>query len=340
MRDVVTIGDAFQDLFVFSNDFKVLSDRSFKSGKSLSFEYGAKLDVERIEYHSGGSAVNTALCFARIGLETSILAFVGLDSPAEKILNELENSAISTELIKNDSEPTNTSIILSHGGDRTILSYHGNRNFNDLALAKSLKTSWFYLSPLGKQSDELENKLIQNIAKNGSGFAWNPGPLQIKQGAKANRHLLHLCNILVLNREEAMVFSYSGKSQIEDCLKTLHSLGAKIVVVTDGKNGAKAYDGSVFYQIDASPDDRIDATGAGDAFASAFVSRIISGFSGGKAQSYVVDREIILEGLKWGIIDSGSVVGKIGANVGLLSKSDIIENSEKLVKLEAKVYSK
>ncbi|MCX6810700.1 MAG: carbohydrate kinase family protein [Candidatus Berkelbacteria bacterium] len=339
MYDVVTIGDAFQDLFVFSADFKVLPDRSFRSGNSLSFDYGAKIDVEKIEYHSGGSAVNTAICFSKIGLETSILSFIGNDSPAEKIISEIENSGISTDLLKNDSQPTNTSVILSHDGDRTILAYHGDRNFNDLTLAKSLKASWFYLSPIGNESDQLENKLIENIAKNGTGLIWNPGPSQIKQGAKANRHLLRLCNILILNREEALNFSGCGKSKTDDCLKSLHEIGAKIVIATDGKYGAKAFDGEVFYQIDSSPDKRVDATGAGDAFASSMAARIILESGSEKPQSFLPNREVISESLKWGIVNSGAVVSQVGANTGLLSKSEIIENSGKLVKLEAKVYS-
>jgi sugar/nucleoside kinase (ribokinase family) len=337
--EVVTIGDAFQDLFVFSDDFKVLRDPSFKSGKSLSFDYGAKIDVENIEYHSGGSAINAAICFSKIGFESAIISFIGSDDSAEKIISQIETAGISSELLQKDDEPTNTAVILSHDGDRTILAYHGKRDFNSLALAKNLKTNWFYLSPIGKESANLENKIIQNIAKNGSGLVWNPGPLQIKQGAKANRHLLHLCNILILNREEAISFSGCGQSKIEDCLKDLHQAGAKLVVVTDGKNGAKEFDGEVFYQIDSSPDERVDATGAGDAFASSFASRIISECDIIKPQKFMPNRETISEALKWGIVNSGSVVGQVGANSGLLSKSEIIDRAEKLVKLEAKVYS-
>ncbi len=338
MYDVVTIGGAFQDLFVFSNDFKVLRDPSFKSGSSLCFDYGAKLDVERIEYHSGGSAVNTALCFSKLGFSTALLTFLGSDSSAEKIISQIEIAGISSQLLKQDNQPTGTSIILSHNGDRTILSYHGDRDFNQLKLAKNLKTNWYYLSALGKKIDDLENKLIENIAKNGSGLIWNPGPLQIKQGALANRHLLHLCNVLILNREEAMSFSACGKTKIEDCLKTLANFGPKLVVVTDGKNGARVYDGKVYYQINASDDERVDATGAGDAFASTMASRIIQDCSDKKAQSFTPDRETILEALKWGIVNSGSVVGHVGGNSGLLSTSEIIKKAEKMIKLEAKVY--
>jgi sugar/nucleoside kinase (ribokinase family) len=64
----------------------------------------------------------------------------------------------------------------------------------------------------------------------------------------------------------------------------------------------------------------VDATGAGDSFASAFVGRFI-----GKAKDNFTDQYLISEALKAGIINSTSVVNKLGAEEGLLSKSGIDE---------------
>lgn len=339
MYDVVTIGEAYQDLFIFSDDFKVIIDRSFKSGKSLSFDYGAKIDIKNLEYHSGGSAVNSALCFAKIGFSVIIFTFVGQDNAAEKIITELNNLSIDTSQIKIVDDPTGTSIILSKDGDRTILSYHSDRKYSDLSITKNLKTKWFYLAPLGKDSDDVEDKIVQNIAKNGAGLIWNPGSAQIKQGVKSFRHLLRLCNILVLNREECLNFSNGSSSKIEDAMRSLNKIGAKIIVVTDGKNGAKCFDGEVFYSINITEDKRIDATGAGDAFASSFSSVIIKNCNAKKPQFYLPSRKIIEQSLKSAIIVSGSVVGKIGAHSGLLSPEEISDREKKLVKLEPSVYT-
>lgn len=338
--DVATIGDVFQDLFVTSSDFKVIADRSFKSGKSLSFDYGAKIDIEKLEYHTGGSANNCALCFAKLGLHSTIFSFLGSDTFGEKIFSELEKSGVDTGNLKRNNQPTNTSIIFSSDGDRTILSYHGINDYNHLPIAKGLKTKWFYLAPVGKETDQLENKIVENIAKNGSGLIWNPGPSQIIQGAKSFRHLLRLANVLFLNREEALTFSDSGRSQIENSMKILHDLGVKIIIVTDGIKGAKCFDGEVYYQIDTTDDKRIDATGAGDAFASAFSAVVIKDCDVKKPQSYIPKREIIEAGLKSAIIISGSVVGEIGAHSGLLSSVEISEREKKLVKLQPTIYTK
>lgn len=340
MYDVVTIGDSFEDLFVKSSDFKVIKDRSFKSGKSLSFDYGAKIDIENLEYYSGGSAINCALAFSKINLSTSIFSFLGSDSAGEKILDELNMASIGTGSIRKSNHPTNCSIILRCSGDRTILSYHGDNNYDELAPAKSFKSGWFYLAPIGKKADKLENRLIENIAKNGSGLIWNPGPTQIKKGARTFKHLLRLINIIFLNREEAMSFSGGGRSETEEVMKKIKEFGPKIVVVTDGKNGAKCFDGEVFYSIETTEDKRVDATGAGDAFASAFSSCIIKNCQEEKAQKFVPIREVIEQSLKWGIIVSGSVVGQIGAHGGLLTIKEISDQEKKLVKLEPSVYTK
>jgi len=340
MYDVVTIGDVFQDLFIFSDDFKVIVDRSFKSGKSLSFDYGAKIDINKLEYHTGGSANNSALGFAKVGLSTSIVSFLGLDSFGEKILSELDDAGVNTGNMKCNNKSTNTSIILSSHGDRTILSYHGENDYSHLPIAKNLKTKWFYLAPIGKEINQLENKIVENIAKNGSGLIWNPGPSQIKFGAKSFRHLLRLTNILFLNREETLTFSDSGQMQVESSMKILHDFGAKIIVVTDGAKGTKCFDGSVFYQIEATDDKRIDATGAGDSFASSFSAVIIHDCDAKKPQSHIPERKIIEQALKSGIIVSGSVVSKIGAHSGLISLAEIANREKKLVKLQPTIYTK
>ncbi|MFA5157980.1 MAG: carbohydrate kinase family protein [Patescibacteria group bacterium] len=335
-NEVVTIGDAFQDLFVFSDDFKVINDRVFKSGKSLSFDYGAKNDIKQLVYDIGGSAVNSAISFSRLGCNCGISTFLGDDGVAEKIKLKLTEENI--EFVgKIYSGETNTSIILSCNGDRTILSYHGKNDYGDLPISKSLKTDWFYLAPIGIDFERLENKIIENIAKNGTGLIWNPGPTQIKNKAASFRHLLRLCNILILNREEAFEFSSSGK--IEDSMLKLNELGAKLIIITDGKNGSFSYDGKIFYKIDISDDKRIDATGAGDAFGSTFAARAIRKCKE-KPTGFVPDREDILESLKWAVANSGSVVSQVGASVGLLKTEAIEDKVGKLVKLEPTLYNK
>jgi sugar/nucleoside kinase (ribokinase family) len=112
-----------------------------------------------------------------------------------------------------------------------------------------------------------------------------------------------------------------------------------MIVVTDGGQGAWCYNGSVFFKIGVTEDKRVDATGAGDAFASSLSAKIILS-SSGKGQSYLPPKDVIEQALKWGIIVSGSVVNHVGAHEGILSIDQIEEREIKLVKLNPEIYTK
>ncbi len=99
---------------------------------------------------------------------------------------------------------------------------------------------------------------------------------------------------------------------MHDLFNKLHELGPRIVVITDGPNGAYASDGDNRFQMPLYPDPAppVDRTGAGDSFASTFVAAIMKGNT--------------IEGaLQWAPINSMSVVQKVGAQAGLLKEHEL-----------------
>jgi sugar/nucleoside kinase (ribokinase family) len=120
--------------------------------------------------------------------------------------------------------------------------------------------------------------------------------------------------VLILNREEAVQVSGGDYHNLHDLLDKLHDIGPKIVVITDGHDGAYASDGNTRLKMPIYPDiaPPYERTGAGDAFTSTFIAAIIKGNN--------------LEGaLQWAPINSMNVVQKIGAQEGLLSEHQIDE---------------
>jgi sugar/nucleoside kinase (ribokinase family) len=88
----------------------------------------------------------------------------------------------------------------------------------------------------------------------------------------------------------------------------MHALGPKIVLITDGPDGAYASDGSQMLKVPMYPDPKAyDRTGAGDATTSTFVVALALGKS-------------LADALLWGPINSMSVVQEIGAQKGLLTR--------------------
>ncbi|HEY9658052.1 MAG TPA: carbohydrate kinase family protein, partial [Allocoleopsis sp.] len=91
----------------------------------------------------------------------------------------------------------------------------------------------------------------------------------------------------------------------------LQALGPKKIIITDGKNGSYGIDenGETHWlAIDGGK--AIERTGAGDAYTSGFIGATLAGLSFEKA-------------MEWGAHNSTSVVSKIGAQEGLLSREQL-----------------
>ncbi len=337
--DIVTIGDASEDVFIRPTEMKVSASRSVISGKTISFELGEKIPIEDVNYDVGGSAANVAVGLARLGRKALIVTAIGKDSPGDKIWRRLEDEGIGTGNINvKESNKTNFAVIINtEDGERTILVYHGI-DYRNLKVKKSLKSRWVFLAPLGQESDDIFKNAISLVSEGGTKLVWNPGAYQIRQGVSKYRQVLENTSILFVNREEAVKFmDYPVRPTDEELMKKLNYLGAKIVVMTKGKEGAKAYDGYIYYKIDIIKDaKRVDATGAGDSFASGFLAKILSIPTG---RQQIIDKELISEALKYGIVNSTSVVTQIGAEKGLLTLSGIEAMISSHPRLQAEVYS-
>lgn len=317
--NITTIGDASEDIFVEIPDAKIEKSHKFVSGEALCFELGEKIPVKSVHYEIGGSACNTAIGFSRLGMTVSTITALGHDLAAEKIVKRLEEKSVKIkEIVWNNKINTHFSIIFNLGEERTILVYRCLEDYSVLVPKKSLNAKWIYLAPTGENTDKIAERLVELAAEKNTKIAWNPGSIQIDQGVHKYKNLLLNTSILLLNKEEGIKFTrLTVKSKVPDILRLLYSMGPKIVVMTCGKQGAYAYDGKVFYKIDALDKKRIDATGAGDSFAVSFVGKLIL--------ENKFDRENISEALRWGIINSTSVVNQIGAQAGLLTISQIEE---------------
>ncbi len=317
--DIVTIGDASEDIFVRPRDLKMVSDPRFVSGKGASFELGEKILLDDVQYEVGGSACNNAVAFSRQGYRAAAMVAVGEDTPGEKIENKFTKEGVDTSLVRQRVEyKTNFSVVFNIGGERTIFVYHGLDDYSCLKPDKNMQTEWVFLAPLGEGDEEVINGVISLAAEKNVKIAWNPGGIQIKKSAQHYRKLLACTTVLFVNREEGIKFAnFPVAPQPKEIIKTLQSYGVKVVVMTDGKKGATSYDGDHYYHANILPCEKKDATGAGDSFATGFTGRLM--------KEETISPGVITEALAWGVVNSTSVVSYIGAQDGLLSQNQIEE---------------
>lgn len=333
--DIVTIGDASEDIFIRPSGLKIEKSRKFVGGQEVCVELGEKIPVTESSYSVGGSALNTAVGLSKLGIKSTPVVALGDDRAGSQILEILDRQDIDhSNIIQKQDFKTHFSVVMNVECERSIFVYRNLEDYNVLSPKKGLLSNWIYLGPVGDNTDELEKSLISKVSEKNAKLAWNPGSIQIKKGAQKFRSLLRSVNILILNREEAIKFAnFPVRPDIFKVMGILASYGPRYVVVTDGKNGAYAFDGVLKYQIDALPCEKVDATGAGDAFSTGFLGRIISADIHGEE----LDKDLMGEALKWGIVNSSSVVSHVGAQTGLLDLKGIEGEVSKHPRLNATV---
>ncbi|HBG48668.1 MAG TPA: hypothetical protein DDW90_04045 [Cyanobacteria bacterium UBA9971] len=321
MYDILTIGGATQDIFVESDEAKVLNMETISSKQSyLCFDYGAKIEMDQLAYDIGGGAANAAVNLANLGLKTGIIVKTGTDLTSKAILQRLEERNVdSSMVITSEINKTGFSVILiSYEGDRTVLMHRGANStisLDEVDWEKVKQSKWVYVASLSGNSNQVLDKFAEFAEENGINMAFNPGTTQIKRGIADMKKILEKAEILILNRTEASIITNISNNPpeyptIEDdnlieMIEKLKQQGSKIVVITEGKKGAYAFDGKTLYYSPTFPSKVVSTLGAGDAFSSTFVASMIK-----------YDQNIE-KSLKMASINSSAVVGSFGAQTGL-----------------------
>jgi len=304
--DVISFGSAIVDIFLQSDNFKVVDE---KEGKLVCQAYGRKIEVDKRTVCSGGGGTNTAVSFARQGLKSASVALLGADIFGQFIRSNLEKENVSCRFLVEGSEPTDTSIILiGPKGTRTIMVCRGDTRLEISHLNwGELKAKWFYITSLEGNLDLVE-KLIGFADKHNMQISWNPGKKELKNRKKV-RNLVSKTSVFNLNRKE--MEELIGKRLGEETFwQTVRDLDAPLTVVTNGRSGAYLlYDQGLHFL--PSPDTQpVDETGAGDAFGSGFVSGLIKG----KGEK---------EAFNLAMKNGASVVQHVGAKKGLLKNPKV-----------------
>jgi sugar/nucleoside kinase (ribokinase family) len=164
------------------------------------------------------------------------------------------------------------------------------------------QTRWLHLSSIGGRLEVLQT-LFGLVSAGTVGLSWNPG--------KAELHLLATGQLPVESVSAHLIFM---NAQEWDSIRSLQ--GALLnqthqIIITDGAKGGYILPGDqepVSYSSPALVS--VDDTGAGDAFAAAYVAAYLQGFTPAQAA-------------KWGVANAVSNIQVIGAKAGLLTRAEI-----------------
>ena len=314
--DVVSIGDIVTDAFIKLIDDQAVTYEN-EQGKWLAMPFGTKLPFDHAEVvEAVGNASNAAVAFARLGLSSAFVTNVGADAHGRDMIKALDKQKVDTRFVRiNPGKKSNYHYVLWYKDERTILIKHEEYDYHWPHLRPAETPKWVYFSSISEHAIAYHDQVADWLDDNPEvKLAFQPGTFQMEAGVERLQRIYKRSEVLILNREESAFVGGGNHEDIHDLFNHLHALGPKVVVITDGPNGAYASDGNNRFQMPLYPDPAppVDRTGAGDAFASTFVAALIKGNT--------------IEGaLQWAPINSMSVVQGVGAQVGLLKEKALEE---------------
>lgn len=314
--DVLCVGDVVTDVFIKLLD-EVEHTYKNEDGKWLAIPFGTKIPFDHTEIlHAVGNASNAAVALSRLGLNAAFETEVGGDQEGREIVRQLTREGVDPRFVHvNGDKLSNIHYVLWYKEERTILIKHEEYDYQWPHFRKNEIPRWVYFSSISENALEYSDDIAEWLHENpGVKLAFQPGTFQMKAGVERLKQIYDRTEVVILNREEAVLVTGGKYDDVHGLLDKLHSYGCKIAVVTDGPAGAYASDGKHRYKMPLYPDPAppYERTGAGDAYASTLVAALAKGHD-------------LESALQWAPINSMSVVQKTGAQAGLLTERELEE---------------
>lgn len=315
--DVISVGETTVDAFMSIHNASAECTID-EEHNALCFKHGKKVEVDRYDFCMGGNATNVAVGLSRLGVRTGLCSEIGDDEFSIKIRNWLAKENIERLLVKQTTNSASSfAVIINFNGDRTIFVQDVERE-HDFDFGE-LTAPWVYLTSLGKEWIKPYEKVLSFVEEHNAKIAFNPGGRQLREGKELLERVLQKTEILFVNKEEAEIIlekpstDKRDEEYMKELIEGLKKRGPKTVVITDGRHGAFTLngDGKMHHQT-ITEGKVVERTGAGDSFSSGFLAATLAGHP-------------VSIAMEWGAHNATSVVGRIGAQAGLLTKKEMEE---------------
>ena len=310
--DFIGIGDTVTDAFIRLEMSSAHLEMDHGAGREICMRFGDKIPYKEVYVIPAvGNASNASVSATRLGLNCALVSNVGGDYFGKECLDALSKEGVAADFIKvHPDQKTNYHYVLWFGDDRTILVKHEEYEYS---LPDIGKPKWIYLSSLGGNSLSFHEVIEKYLYANPEiKLAFQPGTYQIKFGKEKLAGIYQRADVFFCNKEESQRILGTEEEDFKKLLHKAAELGPKIVVITDGKKGAYCYDGQAEWFMPPYPDPQppLQRTGAGGAVSSTFTVALALGME-------------IPAALRWGPVNSMSVVQQVGARAGLLTRPQL-----------------
>lgn len=267
-NDIITIGELLIDM--------------------ISQDYGENFECSTYNRFFGGSPANIAMNVKKLGIKSIIASSVGKDGLGKFLLNHLKKYEMDTSYIQ-EVDYSTSMVLVNKSKNSPIPIFYRAADYHlayNLKLKEALKKSkiiHFSCWPISRLPvRETIEQAIEEAIKNEMLICFDPNyhPMIWEKGEDGVAYVKHIISkVDIVKPSEDDAERLFGKDTYENQIQKFLKLGAKLVIMTLGKDGAIASNGIETIKFKTMASEVVDTTGAGDAFWSGFYAAIIKGYT-------------------------------------------------------------
>lgn len=270
MPQVIALGDVNVDIIAHFAEYPAKGEDALASST---------------EIHCGGSAANTAISLARMGISTSLIARVGPDSWALKVFGCLDEAGVSPSGLQRDPAVMTglMYVVVTPDGERTILGHRGANAFTDpnqIPEADFQNAQLFHLSGYALLADPQRSaalRALEAACRHDLKITLDPGMAVPQEALDEMRALLPVIDILLPSLAEAQ--QLTGMGEPWACARALLDAGVGAVALKLGKEGSLIMTRHGSWWVPGFVVEARDSTGAGDNFDAGLIAGFLGGLS-------------------------------------------------------------
>ncbi|MCT4778047.1 MULTISPECIES: ribokinase [Exiguobacterium] len=294
MKRIVVIGSVSMDLVV-------TTDKRPQAGETVI--------GQAFQTVPGGKGANQAVAAARLGGRVEMVGCVGSDEFGQRIRQNFEQNKVGTQYLRTiDGEVTGTAhIVLAEGDNSIVVVQSANKQvvFTEAELEQLIDNETLVLLQLEIPIATVEQVSAYCRARQ-IPVLLNPAPSQ-----PLTDELLEHVTYVTPNEHECR--DLFGAIPLDEVLRRYPNK----LIVTEGVNGVRFFDGEMIQHVPAIRADVVDTTGAGDTFNGALAAALMEGSE-------------LREAVRFAVVASGLSVEGFGAQGGMPNRNDVMRRLERV----------
>jgi sugar/nucleoside kinase (ribokinase family) len=238
--------------------------------------------------HFGGSPSNIAMNVKKLGIHSLIASAVGKDGFGEFLINHLHKASIDPSYVQEVECSTSMVVVNKSKASPVPIFYRGadyHLDFTSKLEEAVLQSKIVHFScwPISMAPSRQTIEKVIELAKSNNilvcfdpnyhPMIWQKG----EDGVDYVKSIISKTDIIKPSEDDAE--RLFGKDSHENQIAKFLKLGAKLVIMTLGKDGAIVSNGEETIKCHTLATEVVDTTGAGDAFWSGFYTAIVKGYT-------------------------------------------------------------